>query len=175
MTPRERSIILRPAEVLELLANGRATLRRPVKGARVVVRRYSLSPNNWENGHGRRLRCPFGAAGTRLACREGYTIQHTVDGEPPSGVLLDGRPIDRDRGDSEDAWSWQAAHYRATDPPPDLCCESPRCHACGPDGEGYGPHWLSAATMPRWAVRLYIVTRSVRVEAGEWVAEVEGP
>lgn len=164
------TIILRDAEVRELIAAGTVTVRRkrrantPSLDGRFVL----VQPS------------PFGRIGQRLAVREAYAIEHTVDGEPPSGVLLDGRPVHwGDEGDGDQRgpydWHWQAAHYRATDPPPDLCCESEHCRSCGDGGPGYGPHWRSAATMPKWASRITVEVVALRVEPDpwEWVAELE--
>ena len=168
-----KTIILRDPEVVELLAHGQATLRRAVKGAHAGKRWFYLYRDVWEDVRCRRLRCPFGAKGDSLACREAYTIEDNREhGQPLVDLLHDGKAL---RTAGHPIWGeWQElVHYRATDPAPDPCCESPRCRCCGPDGEGYGPHWRSACTMPRWAVRLHVVTRAVSVVNGEWVAEVE--
>lgn len=91
--------------------------------------------------------------------KEVVALQHMVDGEPPE--FSDGRPtLWTEHPDAERYWT--QAHYRATDPPPDLCCESERCRDC--ERVGYGPHWKSPLHMPRWAARLWLEIEEVRVE-----------
>ena len=102
--------------------------------------------------------CPYGQPGDRLWVRETFALEHCVehDQEPP---FNDGRPV-RLPGDSGPRWV--QAHYRATDPEPELCCESPRCRQCSE--QDYGPHWRPSIHMPRWASRITLEVTGVRVE-----------
>lgn len=108
------------------------------------------------------LHCPHGAVGDRLWVRETFTLQTCVDGEEPP--FADSRPIRR-RPESD--WEgllplWTQPHYRATDPAPDLCCESESCAHCR--DHDAGPHWRPSIFMPRWASRILLEIETVRAE-----------
>lgn len=115
------------------------------------------------------IRCPYGEVGDRLWVRETHALEHDVDGgEPPHA---DGRPILRRPDDDIDGMlpAWTQPHYRATDPAPDLCCESPRCAQCR--DHDMGPHWRPAIHMPRWASRITLEVNAVRVERLQDISE----
>ncbi|NID06604.1 ASCH domain-containing protein [Luteibacter jiangsuensis] len=106
--------------------------------------------------------CPYGAPGDRLWVRETFALEHDVEGgEPPHA---DGRPVRRRPDDDVDGLLplWTQAHYRATDPAPDLCCDRPSCAQCR--DHDTGPHWRPAIHMPRWASRITLEVTAVRVE-----------
>lgn len=102
---------------------------------------------------------------------------HTIESNYANGELFeadpphnDGRPVEWLETESG-AKYWRQAHYKATDPPPDLCCESETCGAC--EENGYGPHWRSPATMPRRLSRWDGLTATVRVCRWEAVNDDE--
>lgn len=72
--------------------------------------------------------------------------------EPPHN---DGRPLNVH--DEDGRW-WEQAHYRATDPEPELVVD-------GVDGPGC--RWSSPAVMPRWASRLKATVTGVRCKRSE--------
>ena len=112
------------------------------------------------------LVCPYGVPGDRLWVRETFALQCNCDCENPP--FDDGRPIKRTvEGEWGERW-WQP-HYQATDPPPALCCESPRCKCCS-EGEP-GPHWKPSIHMPRWASRLLLEITDVRVQRVQDITE----
>lgn len=147
-----KTIILRSTEARELLANGLATLRREVKLPRSLRlrRRLQFSQKPMEDG-------------TLLVWRGKMPVGIAVSPFSSPGTSLACRetwqpiPAARPAGYySDPVLSKTAAWYRSTD-----------------DVPTWGGRWRSPAIMPAWAVRLHVVTRSVRVEGGEWVAEVE--
>lgn len=103
------------------------------------------------------FRCPFGAPGDVILGREAHAIEHCVehDQEPPHS---DGRPTKRST--DPDECRWLQAHYKATDAPPALTCESEDCAQCR--DHDYGPHWRSPVVMPRWAIRAIYTNAGVR-------------
>lgn len=116
-------------------------------GKKTQTRRVVKVPDRYRNWQ----------VGDRLWVRETFATEsnQNIDSEesyPPP--FNDGRPINRV---SSEYWGdyWQQAHYKATDPPPDLSCESDKCRTCGGDNAlDYGPHWKPSIHMPRWASRI---------------------
>lgn len=166
----ERPIIFGADSVRAILA-GRKTQTRRV--CRDVPCQWSghvaeLSPGLWrfaptaELGQFHDIACPFGAPGDRLWVRETFSIQNAVEDEEPPHC--DGRPLLRRPEDDFEGYAplWQQPHYRATDPPADLCCEEEGCRQCREND--FGPHWRPSIFMPRWASRLTLEVVSVRVE-----------
>lgn len=103
--------------------------------------------------------------GDLLWVRETHALEDNrmAGGDPP---FSDGRPI---LWDEDEPGTWTIAHYKATDPPPDLCCESPRCRVCRDDD--FGPHWRPSIHMPKWACRLMLEVTEVRVERLQEISE----
>ena len=97
------------------------------------------------------IKCPFGNPGDRLWVRETFAneVQVEHDQPPPHN---DGRPVWYD-----DDGLWHQAHYRATDPAPDLMYE---------DHPRDEPHcrWMPSIHMPRKASRITLEISGVRVE-----------
>jgi hypothetical protein len=111
--------------------------------------------------------CPYGKPGDRLWVKEGFVIQHDVEGEELP--FSDGRPVLSPT--EEDAqyvnWSWQQPHYRATDPMPELvCCKKSHrnCDVC------INP-WITPLFMPRWASRITLEITEVRVQRLQEISE----
>lgn len=94
--------------------------------------------------------CLYGQVGDALWVRETFVIETQVEGDqkPPHD---DGRPIMCTDEDQQ----WHQAHYRATDPAPELSyqdCEEPHCR------------WKPSIFMPKWASRITLKITDVRVE-----------
>ncbi|WP_457325129.1 hypothetical protein [Roseateles sp. P5_E11] len=115
--------------------------------------------------------CPYGQPGDRLWVRETFAIERSVepDQQPPHN---DGRPTKhRPADDYECAHPlWQQAHYRATDPAPELVYEEGP--AGGREGE-IGVRWKPCIHMPRWASRILLEIVSVRVERLNDISEAD--
>lgn len=120
------------------------------------------------------ITCPFGQPGDFLWVRETFTIESNygldVDYLPP---FNDGRPVRWQEDDENGRW-WQQAHYKATDPAPELVHED--CTRC--EEYGYCTKWKPSIHMPKWACRLWLEIVSVKVERvqeiGESDAKAEG-
>jgi hypothetical protein len=102
------------------------------------------------------LKCPYGQPGDQLYVREAFQIEsnYGIDSEenyPPP--FNDGRPIHR-VSDEED-WDfgpyWEQCHYRATDDKPMLEYED-------------GLPWKPSIFMPKWASRIKLLIKDVRVQ-----------
>ncbi len=98
--------------------------------------------------------CPYGAPRDRLWVRETFATECSVEGNLPP--WSDGRPVQRfPDGD------WWQAHYRATDPTPDLDC----CNKKHGDHGGPCPSpWRPSIFMPRWASRITLEITDIRVQ-----------
>ena len=153
----EKPILFSAPMVRAILAGRKTQTRRVVKPAPKVLSQGA--------GHTAVLHepCRYGKPGDRLWVRETHSIEHQVehDQDPPH---KDGRPVLR-----SDDYGWRQAHYRASDPPPDLTCENGRCRACR-DGD-FGPHWRPSIHMPRWACRLVLDITDVRMERLQDISE----
>src|ERR1039458_7048565 len=147
---KERALICTDDAIRNILAGIKTQERRIIKPQPTWTEAPTLWSKKWISPGSDDWRiCPYGLAGDRLLVRETYTLQSDCDcDQPPFG---DGRPVRR-WVDPDSGNRWSQPHYRATDPAPDLCCESPRCRCCREGGPG--PHWKSAASMPRWASRI---------------------
>ena len=158
---KERPILFSAAMVRAILVDRKTQTRRVV--------RFRSCPNSdpschcpwlptpidpksqWQDGD-EILRNPYGRAGDRLWVRETFVIQHEVDADPPP--FHDGRPIRRLEDEEVSAY-WEQAHYRATDPTPELFCSKHDGPCC---------HWRPSIFMPRWASRLTLEIVKIRVE-----------
>lgn len=171
---KERPINLRQHEAAAIVAGRQTQLRRVVKGQKPAWKRISVEDDikgseffvicGDREGALRPIlgciRCPYGQPGDRLWGRETHAIQHACEDDAPP--FDDGRPVWRRSADDIDGVqpAWMQAHYKATDPAPDLCCEG--CGTC--DRDDSGPHWRSPIIMPRWASRIALDIACVRVE-----------
>ena len=162
-----KPIIMTGESVRAILEGRKTQTRRVVVQGLVPTVMDVLKANNgkwvWST-IGYDLHTPYGVPGDVLWVREGYALQHEVDGDAPP--YSDGRPI---QFTDSDGLSWLQPHYRATDPEPALCCENPRCKCCA-EGEP-GPHWRSPMFMPRWASRITLEVIEVRVQRVQEISE----
>jgi hypothetical protein len=155
---KERPILFSAPMVRALLAGTKTQTRRAVKQRDLVwmdEHQGLREPDNAE-------RCPYGKPGDRLWVRETFAIEHSVESDQPP-PHNDGRPLKRRPADDCDAIQplWRQAHYRATDPAPELVYED------GPAGgreDEIGARWRPSIHMPRWASRITLEVTGVRVE-----------
>jgi hypothetical protein len=100
------------------------------------------------------VRCPHGGVGDRSYCREAHAIESSklVGDYPPP--YSDGRPL---HWVDEPDWGryWEQAHYRASDPTPDLAYEDSDDATC---------RWRPAMFMPKWAARQWLRVTGLKVE-----------
>lgn len=113
-------------------------------------------------------KCPYGKPGDRLWVRETHVIESSLgvpvdDYKPPK---VDGRPL-KETFAGRDGYYWQQAHYKASDPAPELACEK--------DGHEGGPccHWSPSIHMPRWASRIKLLVEDVRVERVQDISDAD--
>ena len=110
-----------------------------------------------------RVRCRI-AVGDRLWVRETHQIESNrgavYEHDPP---FSDGRPV---KWTDSDDWGryWSQCHYRATEPTHDLIDP-----AAG--GEPGDLGWRPSIFMPRWACRILLVVKAVRVERLQEISE----
>ena len=170
---KERPIIFTADSVRGILAGAKTQTRRVIKPQFEPWVETTVYPSgdyqmgNFASGTGRLSlcvateyrACPYGIPGDHLWVRETYSLQTSCDCSPHP--FSDGRPL-RQWVDSDSGNRWAQPYYRATDPEPELCCESPRCRCCR-EGEP-GPHWKSAMFMPQWASRIGLELTDVRVQ-----------
>jgi|SRR5579859_2384991 len=107
--------------------------------------------------------CPYGRPGDQLWVKETFALETDFNVgmlgyEPPH---KDGRPVNR-IDDSTFGLYWEQAHYRATDPEPELCYE---------DWEDPEVKWRPSIYMPRWASRIMLELTEVRVERLREISE----
>ena len=97
-------------------------------------------------------------------CALETAIEAFVNGREHGGYTGSTREVKYAPDDDVDGIlpGWVQPHYRATDPKPALCCESPRCRVCA--AYDFGPHWISSTQMPRWASRITLEAVEVRVQ-----------
>ena len=173
--PHGRPIIFAAESVLGILSGDKTQTRRVIKpqpiGGNIsiigaacssgfAIGRLRDSENAW-----RELPCLYWV-GQVLWVKEAFAIQSECEGDEPP--FSDGRPVRRCE-DPDGGPHWLQPHYRATDPPPDLCCENQRCKCCY-YGEP-GPHWRSPMFMPRWASRITLEITDVRVQRVQEISE----
>ncbi len=145
-------------------------VRALLEGRKSQTRRLAWRSTKWnpdiECKHGR-YACPIcdGAgvkptiwqkvkAGDRLWIRETHTFESSRDFEWYDPPFNDGRPL-RVHDDPDWGQYWDQAHYRATDPTPDLAYD---------DQDEPGVRWRPSIHMPRWASRITLAVDSTRVE-----------
>lgn len=190
-THNERPILFSAPMVRAILAGTKTQTRRVVKNVPdgavsagvITSSTHSDSEGEWwwldamdlmEAGTvGTPFRCPYGQPGDRLYVRETFALECSVEGRDQPLPYSDGRPV---RYAPEDDWEgvhpgWLTAHYRATDPAPNLTCDLGSCAQCR--DHDMGPHWRPSIHMPRWASRIDLEISSVRVERLNAINEVD--
>ena len=148
-------------------------IKRLVKPQPKHIRHSPFHSSGIEDAHGYEIKWPYNLNDV-LYGRETYALETNLE----FGIEDHPAPSDRPnlRQDEPDNGPWQTwAHYKATDPAPDLVCEDNDCRRCEEDG--YGPHWRSPVTMPMWAARIFLKVKKVSVEKSEgqwfWVLDIE--
>jgi hypothetical protein len=170
----KRSILLRPWEAAAFAEVRATAILRVMKPqpklypARTVngIQPLQLPTLRWEPVWGTALarvdsdiwntECPIGAPGDLLLCKETFCIESNRLSDERRDYLPphdDGRPIRREGNPDDGDW-WEQAHYRATDPEPELWYD---------DHDGPHCRWRSSTQMPEWAVRTRRVIERVRV------------
>ncbi len=163
---RERPILMSAPMVCALLGGRKTQTRRIAKLN--ASGRVERGGRNWHcEDPAAIIASPYGSAGDHLWVRETFSLQHCVDGEPPP--FDDGRPVLRATDDYMP--DWYQPHYRATDPDPELCCESDDCRQC--ERNGAGPHWKPSIFMPRWASRITLEVTGVCIERLHAISEAD--
>ncbi len=173
--------ILFTGEMVRAILDGRKTQTRRVVKPQPVNEDPSVkwgwawrkSSKEWFSGvHEYQLRkafglaphCPYGLPGDRLWVRETHVFESSfgieLDYKPP---FDDGRPVLWEEDEEWGRW-WTQPHYRATDPVPDLCCESSDEPVC---------RWRPSIHMPRWASRITLEVTGVRVERVQEITEAD--
>lgn len=167
----ERPIIFSPESVRAILAGKKTQTRRVIKpqphmrdnnyGDIEESEKYPGEWSQWKNGEQLPwFTCPRGQVGDHLWVKEQHCIECEVEGNSPP--WNDGRPIRwRGREEEELSRTWTQAHYRSTDPTPDLDCVNPRHEDHG--GPCPSP-WRSPLFMPSWASRINLEITNVSVE-----------
>jgi hypothetical protein len=147
---KERPIILSGPEVRAVLSGAKTQMRIPIR-----------KPEQYTRIRDCAFCCPHGAPGDRLWIRETFTLESTFNMEPYDPPFTDGRPI---KHFSDEAYGdyWNQPHYRATEPDPELSCDS--CsETCNMNGEPHS-HWTPSIHMPRWASRILLEIIDVQVQ-----------
>ena len=113
--------------------------------------RYCNEKTGWEDWHGNPYRCPYGKPGDQLWVRETWRTEvHGGDGGP-----------------------WKMIGYAATDNN-ESCREVPLEHSARFDEmwDKYQDRaWRPSIHMPRWASRIQILVKDVRVERVQDISE----
>ena len=196
-----KPLILTADEVRAALAGTLTEIRRPVdmRGIRETawITRCSVDPETHEAEFSgdvdyfvRRVACPFGAPGTVLWVKEAFWVEHDWDSREMAGsfdcgidladsadmgfrVQYPATPNNPERPDEPGDW------YGPDEPDENGWCVFPE-RTWMPWGEqSLGPFFFSrrpCICMPKWASRLALVTRAVRVERADvwtWIASVE--
>lgn len=163
----ERNIVLLPSEVRSLNRQRHLSIVRPVtvispdhsfrvdidgrlwKVEGGVLWRYNAPKAEWV------MQWPYGRGGDRLWVQETFCLESNcnVDSNnryPPP--FKDGRPVNWVE-DANFGNYWEQAHYRATDPTPEL--------DIGTDEPGV--KWKPSSRMPRWASRFLLEITGIQI------------
>ena len=109
------------------------------------------------------IKCPYGVPGDMLWVRETFVIEDTGDYGPPNPLPED-RPV-RIEGDDIEGEIYLIPHYRATEPEPHIV---PWDRIDGCDDT---TRWHPSIHMPRWASRISLTVKDVRVERVQDISE----
>lgn len=154
----DRPILFSAPMVRALLAGTKTQTRRVVKHdpqlRPIDIDVFAFDPERgeWEMGeshmgnvaHVGWVRCPYGAPGDRLWCREAWAVDYIHDGAAPSLVT-----------------PTVAVTYRASE------------DALGVALNGRRGQWRPSIHMPRWASRLTLEVVAVRVERLQDISEAD--
>jgi len=147
----EKPIIF-TGDLIKAILEGRKTQTRRVIKPQPNIKHGDIYFTNDPDG-----KCPFGKPGQQMWVREVFTIEtnfNTGNYKPPHD---DGRPL-RLFNDTDGDEVWEQCHYKATDPEPDLVTYDK-------DGnEEPGCKWSPPIFLPRWASRIQLMIKDVRVE-----------
>lgn len=164
MTPKEKPILFSGPMVRAILEGHKTMTRRLVRWPKWC------DPSTAEEDGDRFVAickstgcfseiAPPYAGGDVLWVRETFAIQQNVEDEPPP--FNDGRPTLRRPEGCDDGPLWMQAHYKATDPAPELAYQ---------DTNEPCVRWKPSIHMPRWASRLTL--RVVEVRNPERVQDI---
>jgi len=149
---KEKPIILKDPEVLEILANGAAQIHRRVRPGTIYA----------SADHIMFTKPPPYTTGDHLWVREAWYLDLCPYANPGWRGSLSQKPNDPHVNES--------LYYRADG---ECCDQIPECQ-CADVGK---TRWRPASTMPRWAARLFLDVTKVRAERdGDtvvWVYDVE--
>ena len=164
---KERPVIFTGKSVRGILEGRKTETRRVVKRSCDTVGK-DVAEEFTKEAYAHGFTCPYGEPGDRLWVRETFTLQSECAGDDPP--FTDGRPIKRFDDDEFAPCAWLQPHYKASDRTPELCCERENCKC--QDGEPCC-HWKPSIHMPRWASRLTLEIRKVRVERVQEISEAD--
>lgn len=136
---REKPILF-SGEMVRAILDGRKTqTRRVVKGNpnHLHFSPFACKADDYHDEHGNQYSCPYGARGTRLWVRETFALGPGYNGEPPGS-----------------APDWSCVWYRA---------DGKQRHKRRNPGARAGK-WRPSIHMPRWASRITLEVKDVRVE-----------
>ena len=171
---KERPILFSAPMVRAILDGKKTQTRRVVKSSRAnnaeLWRRFGDEPLLWEslvkgeNGayeHDWFTKCPYGTVGDQLWLRESWQYANwTDDGYPFIRFQADGVVLLRDNVPSE--WSEQVNATWATLSELDNFMV---------DGIAADRRWRPSIHMPRWASRINLLIKSIRVERLNEISE----
>jgi hypothetical protein len=159
---KDRPILFSAPMVRALLDGSKTQTRRVIKAKEVFIS-ASGAVMDMAEGHIKEINFPYGEQGGYLWVRETFALQSCVDGESPP--FSDGRPIKHRNADDAEGYSplWVQAHYRATDPEPELYYQDEHCSKCSDEDFGH-VHWKPSIHMPRWASRSTLKMTGLKVE-----------
>jgi len=158
----DRPIIFSARMVEALLVGQKTQTRRIIKNP-VALDALALFAPAWLMlpGNADLLPC---VDGDRLWVRETFALESDQLAGPYPAPHDDGRPIFWIEGAEPGERYWLQPHYRASDPDPDLCYA---------DAEGPSCRWKPSIHMPRWASRLTLTVRDVRVQRLHEISEAD--
>ena len=156
MSARERPIIFSGEMVRAILDGCKTQTRRVIKYKPAWGEEFHLAAKALHL-------CPYGVPGDMLWVRETFVIEDTGDYGPPNPLPED-RPV-RIEGDDIEGEIYLIPHYRATEPEPHIV---PWDRIDGCDDT---TRWHPSIHMPRWASRISLTVKDVRVERVQDISE----
>jgi hypothetical protein len=163
----ERPILFNEYMVRAILEGRKTETRQPLTKQPIDIMPMNM-PNKWiammsqNPNRGLLVECRYGVPGDKLWVRETHAIETNRGLGQHVPPFNDGRPL-RWVGDPDDEQYWEQCHYRASDPEPEL--------AYGDSGSEPCVRWRPSIHMPRWASRITLTIKSVRVERLQDITE----